>query len=88
MRESGCTASRSKYAVQSGRYLSRGQVDGVYGRERVSVRERETNAGGDNNMTRLKFSVHICISVILIIVNKRSFKRRSEKFVAGSLGRG
>ena len=46
------------------------------------------DTGGNSDLTRIRSSVYICINVILsIIVNKRSFKWRSEEFVAGRLGR-
>ena len=44
---------------------------------------------GDSDLTRIRFTVHICINIILlIIVNKRGLKCRNEEFVGGSLGRG
>ena len=48
----------------------------------------EPDASGDSDLTRIRFSVHTCINIILlIIVNKRGLKWRSEEFVGGSLGR-
>ena len=47
------------------------------------------DADGDRGLTRIRFSVHICINITLFIIeNKQGSKWRSEEFVGGSLGRG